>query len=60
MIIPHADETIARAVAKAGLQADLVRVARVSRGFYISQAMELTRSAATGLTRSAATGLTPC
>ena len=58
MIIPHADETIARAVARAGLQADLIRVARVSRGFYISQAMELTRSAATGLTRSAATGLT--
>ena len=41
MIIPHTDAAIDRAVADAGLRADLTRVARVSRGFYISQALEL-------------------
>ncbi len=40
-IIPHADAAIARAVAHAGLDARLARVERVTSGFYISQAMEL-------------------
>jgi magnesium-protoporphyrin O-methyltransferase len=41
-IIPHADATIARELRAQGLGlAHLSRVVRVSRGFYISQAMEL-------------------
>ncbi len=40
-IIPHSDAAIRRAVSRAGMAGDLTRVQRVSRGFYISQAMEL-------------------
>lgn len=40
-IIPHSDTTIAGALRAAGSAASLSRVARVNRGFYISQAMEL-------------------
>ena len=40
-IIPHADAAIARAITAAGFDGRLSRIARVSRGFYISQAMEL-------------------
>lgn len=40
-IIPHADAAIAAALQAEGVTGPLVRVARVSRGFYISQAMEL-------------------
>lgn len=40
-IIPHTDATIEAAARAEGLSGPLSRVARVSRGFYISQAMEL-------------------
>ncbi|MGY6633903.1 MAG: magnesium protoporphyrin IX methyltransferase [Alkalilacustris sp.] len=40
-IIPHTDAAIEAAVRAEGLSGALSRVARVSRGFYISQAMEL-------------------
>jgi magnesium-protoporphyrin O-methyltransferase len=40
-IIPHTDAAIARAVAAEGITGRVARVARISRGFYISQAMEL-------------------
>ncbi|MCL4186328.1 MAG: magnesium protoporphyrin IX methyltransferase [Rhodobacteraceae bacterium] len=40
-IVPHADAVIARALAAAGVRRRLVRVVRIARGFYISQAMEL-------------------
>ncbi|SDW07698.1 magnesium protoporphyrin IX methyltransferase [Roseicitreum antarcticum] len=40
-IIPHSDATIAAALRAAGSAASLSRVARVNRGFYISQAMEM-------------------
>lgn len=40
-IVPHADRAIRRALDAAGMGGALIGVARVSRGFYISQAMEL-------------------
>jgi magnesium-protoporphyrin O-methyltransferase len=40
-IIPHSDEAIAAALKDHGVTGALSRVIRVSRGFYISQAMEL-------------------
>ncbi|MGY6412489.1 MAG: magnesium protoporphyrin IX methyltransferase [Alkalilacustris sp.] len=40
-IIPHSDAAIETAVRAEGLSGPLSRVTRVSRGFYISQAMEL-------------------
>ena len=40
-IIPHSDDAIAVALKAAGVDGQLSRVIRVSRGFYISQAMEL-------------------
>ena len=40
-IIPHSDGAIEAAVRSEGLSGPLSRVTRVSRGFYISQAMEL-------------------
>ena len=40
-IIPHADAAIAAALKAEGVDGQLERVIRVSRGFYISQAMEL-------------------
>jgi magnesium-protoporphyrin O-methyltransferase len=40
-IIPHADAAIAAALKAEGITGPLSRVTRVSRGFYISQAMEL-------------------
>ncbi len=40
-IIPHADSAIAKALRANGVTGDLSRIIRVSRGFYISQAMEL-------------------
>ncbi len=40
-IIPHSDAAIQAAVRAEGLSGGLRRVTRVSRGFYISQAMEL-------------------
>jgi len=40
-IIPHSDRAIARVVAAQGIDAGLSRVTRISRPFYISQAMEL-------------------
>jgi magnesium-protoporphyrin O-methyltransferase len=40
-IIPHADAAIASALKAEGVHGPLTRVIRVSRGFYISQAMEL-------------------
>lgn len=45
-IIPHSDATIARAVASHGLTARLSRLTRISRPFYISQAMELATAGA--------------
>ncbi len=42
-IIPHADAALAHSLSRAGVEARLSRVERVSRGFYISQAMELAR-----------------
>ena len=40
-IVPHADARIDRALRAQGVAGQLSRVARISRGFYISQAMEL-------------------
>ncbi len=40
-IVPHADASIDRALRAQGVAGQLSRVARISRGFYISQAMEL-------------------
>jgi magnesium-protoporphyrin O-methyltransferase len=40
-IVPHSDAAIARELARRDVAGDLSRVERVSRGFYISQAMEL-------------------
>jgi magnesium-protoporphyrin O-methyltransferase len=40
-IHPHSDAAIRAALTAAGMGGSLTRVARVSRGFYISQAMEL-------------------
>jgi len=40
-IIPHSDAAIAKAAKAHGAAGNLKRVTRVSRGFYISQAMEL-------------------
>ena len=40
-IIPHSDDAIAQALKAEGIDGRLERVIRVSRGFYISQAMEL-------------------
>ena len=40
-IVPHADARIAGELARRGVPGRLTRVIRVSRGFYISQAMEL-------------------
>lgn len=40
-IIPHSDAAIAEALRAEGITGPLDRVTRVSRGFYISQAMEL-------------------
>ncbi len=40
-IVPHSDAAIRRALTAAGMAGSLTRVARVARGFYISQAMEL-------------------
>jgi magnesium-protoporphyrin O-methyltransferase len=40
-IIPHSDAAIDRALQSHGVDAQLSRVQRVNRGFYISQAMEL-------------------
>ena len=40
-IIPHSDEAIEAALQAEGVEGMLHRVIRVSRGFYISQAMEL-------------------
>lgn len=42
-IIPHSDEALRKSLAGAGFPARLERVERVSRGFYISQAMEMRR-----------------
>ncbi len=39
-IVPHSDGAIRRALTSAGMGGSLERVERVSRGFYISQAME--------------------
>ena len=40
-IIPHADASIAKGLKRLNVPGDLTRIERVSRGFYISQAMEL-------------------
>ncbi|WP_414898680.1 magnesium protoporphyrin IX methyltransferase [Rhodovulum sp. YEN HP10] len=42
-IIPHSEARIAGALRKAGVKGRLRAVARVAKGFYISQAMELER-----------------
>ncbi|MEX5727638.1 magnesium-protoporphyrin O-methyltransferase [Rhodovulum iodosum] len=42
-IIPHSEAAIAKALEKAGVRGELNSVLRVSKGFYISQAMELCR-----------------
>ncbi|MCX7643928.1 MAG: magnesium protoporphyrin IX methyltransferase [Rhodobacteraceae bacterium] len=39
-IVPHADAAIRAALASAGAEGTLRRIARIARGFYISQAME--------------------